>query len=119
MIEEQTTTTKFSIIDDFLPQKEFNEIQSAIMNHKTPQWVYTPNVANNEDESTANWKYFYFVHIIYDQGIVRSPIYNTCVPILNKLDVKALMQIKANLLIIHGHIKEQFYTSIHAMVIPN
>ena len=116
MIEEQTTT-KFSIIDDFLPQKEFNEIQSAIMNHKTPQWVYTPNVANNEDESTANWKYFYFVHIIYDQGIVRSPIYNTCVPILNKLDVKALMQIKANLFPnsekVHEHDKHIDYSWTH------
>jgi len=82
----------FQIIDDFLPQEEF-EIVSNIVNDESFYWQYIPSVASN----TANVDDFYFVHMIYDNEPL-SEHYNTISNIFkDRLDIKALKRIKANL----------------------
>jgi hypothetical protein len=99
----------YGVIDDFLPQKEFREIQKILINEDnipntsqqtTLGWLYSSQTISPtisvKDES-KNWKYFYMIHSIYDNGIVRSQFYEKIIPVLEELNVKALMRIKANL----------------------
>ena len=90
------------IIDDFLPQKEFQEIQSTVMNvsndvtEKSIGWIYSSAIADKNE--SKNWKYFYMMHIVFDNGaMVIFPLYNIILPVLRKLEVKALIRIKCNL----------------------
>ena len=87
------------IIDDFLPQKEFQKIQSMFMETNSAElsvgWEYTYPVTSNDDPK--KWKYFYMTHMIYIKGIIVSPLYNKMIPIFKELDVKALIRIKCNL----------------------
>lgn len=79
----------FQIIDDFLPQEEF-EIVSNIVNDESFYWQYISSVASN----TANVDDFYFVHMIYDNEPL-SEHYNTISNIFkDRLDIKALKRIK-------------------------
>ena len=94
----------YEVIDNFLPQKEFREIQKIIINednipNTSPQtslgWLYTSGIAKKNEQE--NWKYFYMIHSIYEYGIICSKFYEKLIPVLEKLDVKALVRIKANL----------------------
>ena len=104
----KTGKDKIQIIDDFLPQKEFQEIQSTIMegwpfldaqdtpHHEHIGWAYSTTVADKDEPK--NWKYFYLVHVMYMQPTLLSPhIFEKIIPVLKKLNVKALIRIKANL----------------------
>ena len=91
----------YGIIDDFLPQKEFREIQSTMMETSTNlteniEWLYNSTVA--APDQPKNWKYFYMTHIIWMVGTIMSPfLYEKIIPVLRKLDAKALVRIKCNL----------------------
>ena len=91
--------SSYEVIDNFLPQKEFQEIQSSIMNnYSSPYWVYTPNVSGIGDgDISDNWKYFYMTHVVYNHGMNSSPLFEKMIPILKELDVKALIRIKCNM----------------------
>ena len=89
----------YEVIDNFLSQKEFEEIKLEIMNENMAQWVYTPNVTgmDSEEDNLKKWKYFYMSHAIYSGGIITSPHYDHLIPIFEQLDIKALIRIKANM----------------------
>ena len=93
---------EYKVINDFLPQKEFQEIQSAIMetspiHDKNIGWIYTSTVTNMNDDVSENWKYFYMNHMICSHSIITSPFFDYILPVLQKLEVKALIRIKCNL----------------------
>ena len=89
----------YEVIDNFLPQKEFEKIKLEIMNENMAQWVYTPNVTgmDSEEDNLKKWKYFYMSHAIYSGGIITSPHYDHLIPIFEQLDIKALIRIKCNM----------------------
>ena len=98
--EKMTEKTNYEIIDDYLPQKEFQEIQTIFMEtspiHKENiGWIYTSTVADKNE--SKNWKYFYMNHMICFNSMVISPFFDYILPALNKLDVKSLIRIKCNL----------------------
>ena len=92
----------YEIIDDFLPQKEFQDIQTYLMNdvkNTSPPigWIYNPNIVQPiYYKGENNVKHFYMVHLIYLVNVL-SPFYDKLIPVLEKLNVKALVRIKANL----------------------
>ena len=91
---------KYEIIDDFLPQREFEKIQKTLMvpspnTNEKVGWIYTSEVGNVGVQE--NWKHFYMTHHIYAKGLIFSFVYEKIAPILMKLDLKALIRIKANL----------------------
>ena len=93
MTKKDEVPLDYGVIDDFLPQKEFEEIRQAIMNDNKAQWAYTPNVTGADTERNC----FYMSHPIYKGGIIISLFYDRLIPVLKQLDVKALMRIKSNL----------------------
>ena len=95
---EKISTVK--VIDDFLPQKQFEEIREIIMNddkcianQQSIGWNITTTVAHIEEQE--NWKYFYMTHMVHDGERIDSLlVYKKIIPILKKLKVKALIRIK-------------------------
>ena len=80
------------IEDNFLDQKNFNELQAFMMGESF-DWHYTDQI----DYDGQKDKY-QFIHIFYSDGAPRSSFLERLNPILNKLNVFALRRIKANLL---------------------
>ena len=96
MTKKDEVPLDYGVIDDFLPQKEFEEIKLTIMNDTKVQWAYTPNITG-VDTKEGGWKHFYMCNTIYKRGIIRSPLYNELIPVFNQLEIKALIRIKMNL----------------------
>ena len=92
----------YGVIDDYLPQKEFEILQSAIMEpsnipNENIGWEYSP-IITSKDNPKEDWKYFYMLHLIYSHSLVLSPFfYEKMYPILNELNIKALIRIKCNM----------------------
>ena len=70
--EDKITKIDYRVIDDFLPQKEFRQIQSEIMNegvseggYQTLSWAYSSTVATNDDDPRNNLILFF--HMIYHE----------------------------------------------------
>ena len=81
----------YEVVDNFLPQEEFNSIKNILMGNDFP-WYYIPSVVDSMD--TDN---FYFVHTFFDNLKVNSNYYIVLNPILQKLNIKALIRAKSNL----------------------
>jgi len=81
------------VIDGFLPEMMFNDIQELLMGSWF-QWYFAPSVNGNPNEETC----FQFVHQFFGQYEILSDHYKRCcLPILDQLDAKAVMRIKANM----------------------
>ena len=89
--------TKHEIIDNFLDKKTFDGIKKLIESQGFP-WFLCDRVSSNEKKGNNN---YYFFHQFYDklQGVAQptSRNFNDILPILNKLEVKSLIRVKANL----------------------
>ena len=80
----------YILTDDFLDEVVFDEISGVILGTTFP-WNYNDNIVSPDDGG-----YFQFVHSFYDENLPRSKMFNLLEPILNKLQPKALVRIKAN-----------------------
>lgn len=78
------------IIDNFLPEEEFRQIQSIFLGQEIP-WFWTDGVVLADDE------YAQLVHMIYFHGGV-SEYLDAVSPLLQKIDPLSLIRVKANLL---------------------
>ena len=78
------------VIKNFLTDKDFKNLHGVIMKQKFP-WYYNDAKSNEYDDS------FQFVHIFYWEDKILSPFWNYIAPILDKLKVKKIIRIKANL----------------------
>ena len=90
--------SSYEVIDNFLPQKEFQEIQATIMGEsgKSIGWVYNTSITHENKETT--WKHFYMTHMVCQSSVITSPlICKSILPVLEKIDAKALIRIKINL----------------------
>jgi hypothetical protein len=80
----------YKVINNFLLEKEFNDIKNIIMGGNFP-WFYNPFV-NEEDANN-----FYFTHTFFDYSKVNSNYYEVLNPVIEKLEIKALIRAKGNL----------------------
>ena len=81
------------IIDNYLSDKIFKDLQTSIVWNHTFPWYFCTTVSGVEEEIDA----YYGTHMIYDKGKPLSNFYNKLVPIVNLLpNFRALIRIKAN-----------------------
>ena len=83
------------IIDDFLEQKDFDELHVFMMSDNF-DWYYNATIDFQEDLNDANK--FQFVHMFYYAHAPHSRFIEQLDPILNILQPIAIFRIKANLL---------------------
>ena len=79
------------VVDNFLPKEEFNSIKNILMGDDFP-WYYNSSVANDMDIDD-----FYFTHTFFKNLEVNSNCYIILKPIIQKLNIKALIRAKGNL----------------------
>ena len=82
------------ILDNALPQEEFENIKNFMLNPNFP-WNLTP-VVTNEKENLPVTASYYFSHLFWSRFYAEAQA-QVFSPILNVLEFKAMMRIKANL----------------------
>lgn len=92
-------------ISNFLDQELFNNIKSTIVNNEDFAWYKRSHMVDDKDSG-------YFTHSFYNDNKINSHHFETLiVPILNKLEARALIQIRANLTI--SSLYDNEVTSFH------
>ena len=82
------------IIDNFLDKVSFKHIKETILSENF-QWFLSKKIALKNEKNKDNAIYFY--HLIYKNNAVYSNVIKIIAPLIKKLEVKALIRIKANL----------------------
>lgn len=86
------------IIDDLLSKNEFNEIKN-FMSNSNFSWNLTSVVSSWDKTSKENLPItasYYFTHLFWS-GFITEPEAQVFAPILDKIECRAVMRIKANL----------------------
>ena len=92
------------IIDNFLDKEVFNNIKNIILGDNFP-WYYNDFMTKDPDNK------FYFTHTFYREPGVISEWFNMWLPVIQKLECKSIMRIKANNYChIHKAEKNEFHT---------
>ena len=86
------------IIDEFLPQETFNEIQNEILSSRFPFFITNKVNDYQKGENQFDW---YATHTIYEDNVAKSSYYNKWGNIfLDRINqiakVRALLRIKVN-----------------------
>lgn len=82
------------IKNNFLNEKDFNVIKDIMLSSRFP-WYY--NKTKVDTEGKDNLYNYQLTHTFFTDGSINSNAYNLLEPILQKLKVKELIRIKANL----------------------
>lgn len=83
-----------SIADNYLEKPDFETLQISLTGQHLA-WYYNNYVADHkEDKYKGN---FYFNHTFFRNNEITSPNFHLLKPLLTKLNVKAIVNIKANL----------------------
>jgi hypothetical protein len=84
------------IFDDYLNEEEFNKIKSIFIDNEKFPWHYTPGIAYpNEVKKVDKFQFF---NLMYRNDIgVKSDWYADLMPLLNKINPKEILRVKANL----------------------
>jgi len=101
------------IIDNYLDKEYFDSLVAFFMDDKGPQVIEWTMVRNIEGPGNpdASVKLFYMTHIfyvdiimgldngkkVYGVGHISSPFFEKILPLLDKLNIKSLIRVKANL----------------------
>ena len=84
------------IYDNFLPESDFNTLQSILMGPEFP-WYYQQYVNAPTENSIPDLNVFYFSHTFYGYNLPKSNYYPILEPLLNHLNPLAILRLKANL----------------------
>ena len=83
----------YKIIDNALPQEEFENIRNNILNPHF-SWNLSPGIAIDK-EVLPTYASFYFAHIFWDQFFI-DPQSQLFAPLLKLMNCHSLIRIKAN-----------------------
>ena len=109
---------KYEVIDNFLDEKYFDSLAKniAMPNSKMP-WFFEPSVSGNADEKKYS-NLFYMQHSFYTNNLPTSPLFEKLWPLLDKLEARCLLRVKANFFpnteILHEHPMHTDYPFFHS-----
>ena len=79
------------IIDNFIDQQSFDKIKDSMFGTQFP-WYYNSSKSLKDDDYN-----FQFVHnFVYEKKIL-TPFWKLLLPVVNKLKVKEILRVKANM----------------------
>ena len=100
---------KYEVVDNFLDEEYFDSLVTLFTDKEKSGNIMMPWYFNSSivyDKVVEN-KLFYMYHVFYEENVPMSSHYESLFPLLEKLEVKALIRIKANLYpnteILHEH----------------
>ena len=85
---------KYKVIDNFLDEEYFDSLTTFFTGNGQLPWFFESDIS---ERNIAENKLFYMFHMFYAMNIPKSPLFNNLLPLLNKLEAKCLIRIKANL----------------------
>lgn len=85
---------QYEVIDNYLPQEQFEIIRDIMMGLDLP-WYYNPGVAFSTENYNVNS--MYFTHRFCKGAVVSSSFFDSILPLLHKMEVKALIRVKGNM----------------------
>jgi hypothetical protein len=85
--------TSYQIIDNFLEPEYFKFLQTKMVSNNF-SWYYVDFLTDELDT-----EYSFFTHMAYHNYTVNSDLYNDLTTVIQKLEPKAIVRIKANLYI--------------------
>lgn len=95
---------KYEVYDNFLPEDQFQELNKIITSKSFVwNWIDLGNFKDRttyDDGSEASIYYSQFMHFFYANDKVLSPNFKDLAPVLNKLNIKKNIGIKANLSVV-------------------
>jgi hypothetical protein len=85
-------TLDYKIINNFLDKEVFNNLKNTLFSNKI-NWFFLPSMTNNKD-------HYFFNHCFYNHYMPQSIFFEEfIIPILKKLNVVAISEIRANLML--------------------
>ena len=84
----------YKIVDNFLPKENFIKIKELLLGNTFP-WFYFPNISDLEKISKGNL--FYMSHLFYKHEPYSSFYDIIKNNLLNFMDIKSIIRVKANL----------------------
>ena len=92
----------YQVVDNFLDEQSYQRLKGNVTNDIA--WFYRPHSGSDKDSS-------FFQHVIYHDNRITSDLYDSCLPVLEKLNVAALLHLRLNLLINRfGNSKSDWHT---------
>ena len=109
--------SEIQVIDNFLSEEHFEGLQVIFGSHIP--WTYS--VVLEDDHLICDQKYNYqYVHGVYTKQEPVSPYFDKIIPLLTKLDARALVRCKVNSIcreeeiVIHGFHTDMLYPEEHS-----
>ena len=81
------------VIDEFIRKETFPQVQDIFLNDKDFYWSWSNVVDDNSCDEIDNHQFF---HMFYYEHSPVSKSWSYILPILRKLDAKAIYSVKAN-----------------------
>jgi hypothetical protein len=106
-MKEVFKSDSVAVYDDVLPADSLKALQDVFLGKTIPWYYHSGVVTLDQDDPNL----FYFVHILFHEHEIRSAQFALMKPLLDLLDVKSLIKIKANLVTKTDKIIEQGYHS--------
>ena len=95
---------KYEVIDNFLDEEYFDSLVTLFtdkekIGNNQMSWYFQTSISypKEYDKPEPDNKLFYMYHMFYEQNRPESPFYSNLIPLLEKLGVRSLLRIKANL----------------------
>jgi hypothetical protein len=85
----------YKIVDNYLDKNSFELIKNSIVKNNEFPWYYNDKVSYKNEKDQES---FQFTHVFYNYHLPQSNFINIVNPVLEKLEAKALIRIKANLI---------------------
>jgi hypothetical protein len=86
----------YQIVDNFLATEEFEKIQSVMIGNSFP-WYFGPVIMQPTEYSKIDENYnFQFFHIFYKDFQPSSELFRLMYPLIEKINPKCILRIKAN-----------------------
>tara|TARA_B110000977_G_scaffold53202_1_gene72318 strand:+ start:860 stop:1369 length:510 start_codon:yes stop_codon:yes gene_type:complete len=88
-----TEKLEYEVIDNFLDKAHFDTIKNTLTSFDMP-WFYRDNMTSDDENGMC-----YFTHNFFLKNIIYSSFFNLLEPLLDKLKIASLIEVRANMTI--------------------
>jgi len=88
------TNKLIKVFDNFLSEYDFSNIRQKLMHGSFPWYFNNTKVKDTYPENINNYQ---FTHLVYDDYVPRSDLWEDLDPIISRLNAQAWVRIKCNL----------------------
>lgn len=86
-----TEKSEYEVIDNFLDKEYFDTIKNALTSLDM-NWFYRDNMTSDDENGMC-----YFTHNFFLKNTIYSPFFNLLEPLLDKLKISSLIEVRANM----------------------